>query len=799
MSEREQSSRLDALEARLSLLEQEIQKVRAELVSLRSLEISPPQSEAPLETHTVSRSSSPAEKIELFLQRFHGRRDVFATSWVSRDRQRKGWSPATRSGFYSKDSSLRDLLPLNSHEVERHLSGHRHPENRSTHPYHIGVYPMLPNDRCSFLACDFDDGNWQSNASAFAQACKERGLECLAEVSRSGEGAHVWMFFDEPVPAAVARRAGFTLLREAMDSDPSISFDSYDRFFPAQDSLPAKSPGRGSFGNLIALPMQGDYRRQGKTLFCNPQTWEPLKDQWAALATVSTISTEQLRAIAVQAGVSAPESSEASQHLERSRATRSKVVRDLRNSAVTKIDLHQTNGLELEIAGLPGSFINYLKHEASVFNPEFYRRQAQRFSTFGIPRLITRFHVKHDVLYLPRGLRPLIADLCADAGVELCISDVFPQRKKRIHAKFVGKLRPEQKQVVRAVTQNPNGIIVAPPGFGKTVVACALIAKVNQPTAILVNRKELLDQWSRRITEFLDCPFEVGKQGGGGKSKRSGKIDIIMMQSLARKTSDPEILNQYGLVIVDECHNAASPAVEAALSAAAVENWVGLTATPYRSDQLGDLITMLIGPIIVDKRETPSDTQQRLFYVHPTKFSTDTNVSGAGGITEVYNELAHDSDRNALIVREIEKALAANRTCLVLSNRVEHVINLATSLESQSAPVFALHGKLPPAERSELLARVRELATNGQPFALVAMDAIVGEGFDLPGLDTLFFTMPIAFKGRIIQQAGRITRGDAKPIPIELHDFLDAAVPQLDRMFRKRRRVLLSEGFVQSP
>jgi superfamily II DNA or RNA helicase len=336
-----------------------------------------------------------------------------------------------------------------------------------------------------------------------------------------------------------------------------------------------------------------------------------------------------------------------------------------------------------------------------------------------------------------------------------------------------------------------TGVLVAPPGAGKTVMACALIARHQVPTAIIVNRAELLDQWKERLTTFLDLDgAQVGAKGKG-RDKRHGVVDVIMLQSVAHRDADPSLLDEYGMVIVDECHAVGAPAAEAAIRQVAVKRWIGLSATPYRADQMDALITMQCGPI---RHEITAEVSfaQRLI-VHATDFSTEEIGNDGTSFQAIYGELATDDTRTAQIAADVADAASRGRNSLLSTNRMEHLQCLAAALADRGVAATLLHGQLSAAERDHVRARLTD--TKAGPLVLLAIDKVAGEGFDLPRLDALFLAMPISFKGKVIQHVGRIMREAAAKQDVEVHDYLDAQVPQLERMYGKRRRTLTRLGF----
>jgi superfamily II DNA or RNA helicase len=775
------------LHVEIERLESQLARARAQLSALIATR-SPNQPSTG--AVTVDKHSPPAAKVALFRRLFVGRDDAYATRWTSSKTGKSGWSPAVAGGFYTDETTDRDLLPLTDDVIAGHLVG----TTSAGKELHAGLYPMLRDDTCRLIACDFDKAGWQADAAAFAHACSRHRIPHAVEISRSGDGAHVWIFFSQRVPAAIARTLGASILREAMAARGGMTLDSYDRFFPAQDLLPKRSKGRMRLGNLIALPLQGARRREGTTVFVNVATWQPFDDQFAYLASVEPLDADavedRLRSLrTVRVGPT-----EAPNRTRGVRVSRTAPEQPDTIGSNKRLVLRSGAMLAVPTAGLPASALAELKHAASITNPEFYRRQAQRFSTFGVPRFVACFEHDESELRLPRGLADQAERILTRAGVAVEIASEHPVRQN-IAVRFHGELRSEQADAVRRAREHEIGVIAAPPGFGKTVVACALIAERNLPTAIIVNRNELATQWREQLALYLGLPADAIGQLGAGRQTRKGAIDIIMLQSISHRSADPAVLDEYGQIIVDECHSIGAPATEAAIKQVNVRYWVGLTATPYRADHMDGLITMQCGPIRFNGLADLGDPVHSLV-VHETSFSSHEPGDDGPSMQAIYTELAEDEGRNSSIAADVLDSHRQGRSCLVLSNRVDHVIALSDRLRQNEATVYTLHGRLTPDER--LKTRAALAASDVGPFILVATDQIAGEGLDLPALDTLFLTVPISFKGRVVQQVGRITRSSGGESRAVVHDYHDRNVPIFDRMFRKRRRIMAKQGFVES-
>ena len=749
---------------------------------------------------------SPVEaKIALFRSLFRGRVDVYPRRFESRKTGRSGYAPACGNewvrGICEKprikcaDCQHRRFLPFTDDVIRWHLSGH----DDAGQPFVAGVYPLLQDEMCWFLAIDFDKANWHDDAMAFLETCAHVHLSATLERSRSGRGGHVWLFFEEAVPAALARRLGSHLLTETMDRRPDLGFDSYDRLFPSQDTLP-----QGGFGNLIALPLQKASRDKGNSVFLDERL-VPWTDQWAFLSGLRRIERLQAERIVQDAerrgrvlGVRLPPQEDGDEEPWTELPSRRSREPMLTGELPASIDLVLGNQIYIAKEGLSPALRNRLLRVAAFQNPEFYKAQAMRLSTYDKPRVIACAEDHPHHIGIPRGCLDEIKESLSRLGIRVTVRDERNAGQPML-ATFRGELRAEQHTAAQAMLAHDTGVLAATTAFGKTVVAAWLIAQRGVNTLVLVHRRQLLDQWIERLSTFLDLPASSIGRIGGGTTRPTGKVDVAIIQSLVKKGVVDDRVGEYGHLIIDECHHLSAQSFERVARQAKARFVTGLSATIARKDGHHPIIIMQCGPAryrVDAKAQAANRPFEHVVLVQPTSFrplrAPDSHKRAE--FQALYQELVDDEQRNRCITDDVVDAVRAGRSPLILTERNEHMDRLEQMLAPKVSHLVVLRAGLGKKQRQVIAERLAAIPRH-EPRVMLATGKYVGEGFDDARLDTLFLTLPVSWRGTVAQYAGRLHRLYDGKREVRIYDYADVDVPMLARMFDRRCRGYEAIGY----
>ena len=755
---------------------------------------------------SVVNQTAPAEaKIALFRSLFRGREDVYPRRFENRRTGKSGYAPACANewvrGICEKprvkctDCPHQRFLPVTNDVIRWHLSG----RDDDAQPFVAGVYPLLLDETCFFVAVDFDKGGWRDDAAAFLDTCRSLSVPAALERSRSGRGAHVWLFFDEAIPAALARRLASHVLTETMERRPDVGLDSYDRLFPNQDTLP-----RGGFGNLIALPLQKGPRGQGYSVFLDDRL-EPWADQWAFLASLTRISRVQAESIVQSAerrgrilGVRLPPHDEDEAEPWTAPPSHHRKETPIAGTLPPNLELVLSNQIYIAKQGLQPGLRNRLLRLAAFQNPEFYQAQAMRLPTYNKPRVIACAEDHPHHIGLPRGCFEDVSRALDELGVRATIRD---ERfiGERLDLAFQGELRPEQLAAADTLLIHDAGVLAATTAFGKTVVASWLIAKRGVNTLILVHRQQLLDQWVERLSTFLGVPAKSIGRIGGGRKRPTGQLDVALIQSLVRKGVVDDRVANYGHVIVDECHHISAHSFESVTRQAKARFVLGLSATVGRKDGHHPIVFMQCGPVrhrVSARVQAAARPFSHTVLVQPTTFlpmkspDPDKRVE----FQSLYQELIADDARNRRIYEVVCETTNNGRSPLVLTERNEHLDRLEALLVPEIPHLVVLRAGLGKKQRQATADRLAAIPSD-EPRVILATGKYVGEGFDDARLDTLVLTLPVSWRGTVAQYAGRLHRLSDGKKDVRVYDFVDLNVPMLARMFDRRCRGYEAIGY----
>jgi superfamily II DNA or RNA helicase len=794
------------IQRRLVQLDDERSKL---VLRLEQLQDSPPAGAS--QPDGVTNSSSVVDKVALFRRLFAGRLDVFPVRWENKRTGRSGYAPACDNewvrGVCGKpqvkcgECTNQAFIRMNNDVVECHLRGDdRIRPNARGQDFVLGVYPLLFDDTCRFLAVDFDGETWALDALAFLETSRLHQVPAYLERSRSGNGGHIWMFFLEPIAASQARRLGTLLLTRTMDRRPEIGFASYDRLFPSQDRMPS-----GGFGNLIALPLQWHARERSNSVFVDDQL-NPHSDQWAFLATIRRMTTADVDMLLEKAdaeiaggmtGVRLPVDDEHSEEPWKMLPSRRRSDQPIKETLPTSVNLVMADQVYVDRSALPPTLVAQLVRVAAFQNPEFYRAQAMRLPTFGKPRIIScaELHPRH--IGLPRGCLGEVLELLKSHGVEVRLADnrAFGMP---IQVEFKGTLHEEQSAAVAALEPFESGVLAATTAFGKTVVGAKMIALRGCNTLVLVHRRQLLEQWRERLKSFLSIGDSDIGVIGGGRRKPTGRIDVALIQSLVRNGVVSDLVADYGHLIVDECHHLSAVSFELVARRARGRFVLGLSATVARKDGHHPIIFMQCGPVryrVDAKAQAASRMFAHRVRLRETGFRLPPQLASSAPlqIPALYAALAADDKRNDLIFDDVLTSLEAGRRPVILTERRDHLEYLRARFDRFTRNLVVMYGGMSSSERRAAETGLK--LPHGEERIVLATGRYLGEGFDDPTLDTLFLTMPISWKGTLAQYVGRLHREHHAKQEVIVFDYVDSGVPVLLRMALKRQSGYRSLGY----
>ncbi len=701
----------------------------------------------------------PAEKIKLYRSLFRGRDDVFAkrspTTGAYFPEHTLNWDEFNAhkaNGGRMATFKNKKLTPLTGDVILKHLTGQ----------ITIGVYPTLEDNTSYFLAADFDKANWLEDSRNYQQEMAKLGLSGYIERSRSGNGGHVWLFFEDAYPCYKSRIIGLEIVRKVLQLSAFDKEASFDRLFPNQDAI-----AKDGFGNLIALPFQGGSVHAGNTVFINPDTGTPFEDQFEILKTARRHSTQELD-VAYDAIVgTVPDETRA-------------------DAKSKKLKIIVGQNIILNKSQLNSVLIDYLKEELNFLNTEYLTKKRLGMSLYKVQKYFRLVDESAKTVSLPRGFLSRLLKFLYENGIKYEISfltPILPDCKFKSHI----KLKDQQEQIIIAAMVEKQGVIVAPPGSGKTMIGMELIARHQKPTLVLVHRKQLLDQWVERILQYLNVPkAHIGRFSSAKKS--TGKeITVGLLQSFARvKPEDMQDLRDtFGTIIIDECHHIPAKTFRNVIAYLNPEYLYGLTTTPKRQHNDEQLIYVYIGDIIANMAdfvdvEKSVDHKKFDVVVRETSLNIPFNRK-TDHFDLIAKVISCDTTRNELIIKDILEQIALKRKVLVLSERKEHLKILELYLKGQcETTIFT--GDDSAASRTSKLKQIQD----GHYQVLLATGQIFGEGMDFANIETLIFAFPFAFETKTTQYVGRLMHSASPKLLIDYHD---KHMPFLDRQFKQRKRV----------
>lgn len=727
------------------------------------------------------------EKLNIYTNYFKGRKDVY--SYLSIDKKNtniKYYVQACSNEWKKKicNKAMGKSCKTCKYKINKPLSR----ETIKNHIYNnktIGIYPLLPDESCYFLVFDFENSNdLKGDVLAFSKICDDYNIPIAIEKNRLGNGIHCWLFFEEKVKAVVARKLGSLLLSKTMEIRENLKVDAFDHMFPNQDYLP-----KGGYGNLILLPFQTEAGKYGNSIFID-RNFIPVENQWSYLASIRKLTAlEVLTYIKELSEITIDVSHEDYE-----------VKKDISNTLKTNLKFPSSisvtldNMVNIDKANLTSSTINCFRHLASFANPEFYKKQKLRMSVYNTPMVIDCSFEDEKYLKLPRGTYEYLYLLCMQKNIEIKVVD---KRNKGIKNKykFNGELRKDQEMALKKILEYETGILKAPTGFGKTVVCCKLIEERKTNTLIITEKLQLLRQWQESISKFLSVnPGQIG----GGKNIVTNVIDVASIKSIWNNGKFNDVVKNYGMIIIDECHHLAAFTYESAVNTVNAKYVYGVTATPDRENGHTPIIKMQCGDIRYEVDAKKFNKQLKFLmkvYVKSNHLEfVDKGISDYT-INEINNLIVKDVVRNERIIKDIKYEFNNKKNILVLTERLEHMDYFKEELSKLTNNLFLYYGgigKKVLKQYDELMERIK---SNDENKIIIATGSYIGEGFDDASLDVLFLTMPISGITKVTQYTGRLHRKNENKKEIIVYDYVDNNFNQTRNMFEKRKKTYLKLGY----
>ena len=764
------------------------------------------------------------EMVIRFYSMFWGREDVFAKRGKNGgyfpqcdNRWEYTLCPKHRGDkkYPCDECENRCWTKLDPMTVKKHLFGYK--EDGSDV---IGIYPLHENGTVRFIVYDFDnhekgseqtdfantDNEWQDEVNALRKICESNGIHPLVERSRSGRGAHVWILFSCPVNATIARNFGFMLLDKGMMSYNLKTFKYYDRMYPCQDIA-------NSLGNLIALPLQGRALKDGNSAFVD-ENWNAYPDQWAIVYRDDIrLSIDDINSY-MEKWQEELASNNPYSVIVNNQAKRVKPWKKheafVKEDVVEKLHITLADGVYVDALNIAPRLQNQIRSLAAFDNPEYIKRLRMHKSNYYQFQAVYLGKDIDGYIKLPRGLKEEIITECKNSDIPYDIKD---EREKGIPIKvaFNGELKDEQKEAVEKMLSYDNGVLSAATAFGKTVVSSYIISKRKVNTLIILQSKDLLEQWVESLHKFLvideEPPIYKTKTGrekrredvigrlASGKDTLTGIIDVAMVGSLYAKGNYHKMLNQYGLVIYDECHHVASNTAMNVMQKVNARYVYGVTATPKRSDNLEKEIFMLIGPI--RHSYTAIERNQKLGIPHIviSRYTRTVRINeDKNDVNALYKLVSGSSDRNGMIISDVKDAVKNGKTPVILTRRKEQAKVLYDKLSIDEKNVFLMYGDNTDKENTEIRNRLKKVSDK-ETLILIATGQKIGEGFDFPRLDTLMLAAPVSFDGILEQYLGRLGRNYPDKKEVVVYDYVDSHIGMFERMYSKRLRAYKDIGF----